>query len=545
MLSFDYRASTIEPPPTILNVCLQKHIMPFENAPIQPRVLALVSAVLIAVASGTPYVFSIFAPQLVKQTGLSADQAATLSTALSLGGALGGLPAGITIDSLGPQFASVLGGLLTAVAFYILHKCYVDANNDVFLLMVALAISGFASILSFYSTIKCTTANWPHHRGSAGALPVAAYAVASLIFSYVNVRFFKDDTAGLLRFFYIFTPCVCIGCAYFLQIVDKKKHKKAPKDRNTAVGEQDPLLRSGSTSSLFGTGSPNGSRRQSIARIFSLWGTPRSSSTLSLDQMQRPLVQLPKHVRADSDAIYVAVEDTPVFVREGSPIWDHHLTKAIFSRVFFKFYLILGFMMGIGQMYIYSVGYIIVVLKQSDPNSKLSVGDVQAVQVSTIALASFLGRLTSGPISDVVRRKLNAQRIWCIAISACVMLLGQYLVTKINSLDALTLPSFVVGLAFGFCFGTFPAIIADCFGTDGFTTLWGLMTTSGLLVVMQMTKLLAYTLKKNSDDDGVCIHGAACYSETFVVTQYMCLAVILFTLFTIWYNHRVFLRSNR
>jgi predicted MFS family arabinose efflux permease len=82
-----------------------------------PRVIKLVSSVFIGIASGYPYVFSISAPQLVKNTGLSVQQAAQLSTALNLGDALGGLPAGVTIDWLGPQWASAVGGVLCAVAY--------------------------------------------------------------------------------------------------------------------------------------------------------------------------------------------------------------------------------------------------------------------------------------------------------------------------------------------------------------------------------------------------------------------------------------------
>lgn len=484
------------------------------------RVSALAAGVLIATAAGTPYVFAVFAPQLVHRTGLSADQAAKLSLALSLGGSLGGLPAGALIDSLGPQKATALGGVLTAVAYTVLRGCYVAGAGSLALLMLCLAVVGFASILSFYSTIKCTTANWPDHRGSAGALPVAAYALASLIYSYVAVLFFTGDTPGLLQFFSIAGPAVCIVCAYWLRI---NEHKP------TNATETDILLPSSETIPP---------RKSSMKHIFSLWGSARTSSTLSFDQM-RPVVRPPKHHRADSDALYIAVEDTPVFVRDGSPFWDHHITKAIRSRVFLKFYVILGCMMAMGQLYIYSVGYIVVILKEADTHSRMSVGDAQALQVSTVAIASFLGRLTSGPISDMVRRKLKAQRVWCVAIAACIMALGQYFLTVINTLDGLTIPSFIIGFAFGFVFGTFPAIIADSFGTQGFTTIWGCATTSGLLILMQLSRLFAHDLKKNGDSEGVCTLGARCYSGTFIVTQWICFAVMMFTMFTIWYNHRV------
>jgi hypothetical protein len=158
------------------------------------------------------------------------------------------------------------------------------------------------------------------------------------------VRVFKDDTGGLLKDFSIFSPSVC-PASYFLKIIGQKKTKE---HRPSTSAEHESLLRipSESDASPFFNMSE---RSKSFQNILILWGTARTSSTLSLDQV-RPIIRPPKHLRADGDAILVAVEDTPVFVREGSPIWDHRITGAIFSRVFVKFYIILGCMMGVGQM---------------------------------------------------------------------------------------------------------------------------------------------------------------------------------------------------
>lgn len=518
--------------------------------PLGPRVRALVASVFVAVASGTPYVYSVYAPQLVKRAHFTGAEAAKLSLALSLGGSLGGLPAGLIIDGLGPQLATALGGVLSLIAFTTLHHTYSASIQSLPLIMIALTLSGFASVLSFYSTVKCSTTNFPHHRGSAGALPVSAYALASLIYSFISVHFFPNETAGFLKFFMIFPPATCLLCAYFLQIVEKPKPKRRTSSmHNERQGLLQPLsLNSASTVSVRSLVQQPPNRKGSFHKMFSLWGIGRTPSTLSIDA-QRPLFTQPELAEVQSSssgntsAIYVPVEDVPVFVKEGSPIWDNHIFKSISTRVFVKFYIILACLMGIGQMYIYSVGYVVVALVQSNPDNHHVVGDAQAVQVSTIALFSFLGRLTSGPISDIVRRKFKAQRIWCIVFASVLMGIGQHLVTITGKVDGLIVPSIVIGFAFGFCFGTFPAIIADTFGTDGFTTLWGIMSTSGVIVLMTLCNYLASVLKNHSDDEGVCVLGADCYKDTFILTEWMCVGVSVMTIFTIWYNHRVALQA--
>jgi hypothetical protein len=113
-----------------------------------------------------------------------------------------------------------------------------------------------------------------------------------------------------------------------------------------------------------------------------------------------------------------------------------------------------------------------------------------------------------------------------------MMALGQYLLTIVESLDGLKGPCFVIGFAFGFVFGVLPAIIADTFGTDEFNTVWGLGARSGFLVLIQLSKILAEMLKKNSDEDGVCTLGALA-TEIPSSLPNMCALVLLFLQFSL------------
>jgi MFS family permease len=507
--------------------------------------------VFVALASGTPYVYSVYAPQLVKNSGLSASDSGKLSLALSVGGSIGGFPAGVFIDWAGPAIATAVGSIITFVSFFVLHSGFVNQTKNVPVLMAALAASSLASVLCFYATVNCITANFPHHRGTAGALPVSSYALASLMYSAMAVNLFEDNIAGLLKFFSFFSPIVCLCGSFFLVIVDKKKKKQQQQqDRplssdieNGPTSENEPLLRRNSSF----IEQANEIRKQYQHKL-SLWGigrTPSSSSLASpngsfgsFSNVQRPRFQR----RLDSDAIYVAVEDVPIFVKYGSPIWNHHIFKKIFSRLYIKFYIILAALQSIGQFYIYSVGFLVVTLEGSQHSTSLTAAEAQALQVSVVSLASFLGRLSSGPISDVVVKKLRAQRVWCIFFASILLSFGQYLTTRISNLEHLIYPSFVNGFAFGFTFGSFPAVIADSFGTEGFSTLWGFLTTGAMFLLLALTQNLAFTINKHSDDTGVCNLGSGCYREAFQITQYGCLVVSVLVMITIYWNHKLRVR---
>lgn len=51
----------------------------------------------------------------------------------------------------------------------------------------------------------------------------------------------------------------------------------------------------------------------------------------------------------------------------------------------------------------------------------------------------------------------------------------------------------------------FPSIVADRFGTNGYSTLWGVLTTGGVFSVSVFTDILGRDFKANTgDDDGNC-----------------------------------------
>lgn len=234
-----------------------------------------------------------------------------------------------------------------------------------------------------------------------------------------------------------------------------------------------------------------------------------------LNQAQEPLEEIGEHL------------STP-----GKSWKDNHVYQTIKNPNFIACYLTLATLQGIGQLYIYSVGFIVRTQVNSTPELHLNAEKIQSLQVSIISVMSFLGRLSSGPVSDLLVKKIKAQRAWCILVACTLMFFASRQIvaplhdplvdTKLKTppnIRNISVSSVLFGYAFGVTFGTYPAIIADLFGTDGFSTIWGLCVTGGLISVKLLSSVLAQDLSSNTESgQKTCLKGSLCYKYTFGVT---------------------------
>ena len=168
------------------------------------RLTALIVSILVALASGTPYLYGVYSPQFVKQVGLTTSDSATISLATNLGSGVGGLPGGLIIDHFGPQKSILLGSVCIFIGYFAMHKIYEAKYDNLLIICLAMVLAGFGSITSYFATLKASQSNFPKHRGAAGAFPVSAYGFAATIFSIISATYFKGNSGGLLEFLSIF-----------------------------------------------------------------------------------------------------------------------------------------------------------------------------------------------------------------------------------------------------------------------------------------------------------------------------------------------------
>ena len=235
------------------------------------------------------------------------------------------------------------------------------------------------------------------------------------------------------------------------------------------------------------------------------------------------------------------------------------IKETLESPIFWYHYAMFAIMQGLGQMYIYSVGYVLKAVhyaysKEETATSDPSLQSLQVLHVSLIAIFSFVGRLLSGPQSDYLVRVLKSQRHWIVILGTSLMLAGHLLNTMpllqiTNDLHKaniiLLVVSCLIGYAYGFSFASFPAIVADLFNMKNYSFIWGVMYTSTTFGLTLMTKVFGAVYDWQSNDwdaelgKYVCAKGSGCYRLTFEITSGLCVLVIVLMLGYIRYSRAI------
>jgi MFS family permease len=88
----------------------------------------------------------------------------------------------------------------------------------------------------------------------------------------------------------------------------------------------------------------------------------------------------------------------------------------------------------------------------------------QAMQVSSISVTNFLGRILIGLAADVAKNHLHVPRSYCLTLVSSFFLASQIFAASIQNVQNLWRASTLLGLAYGGVFGLFPTICIEWFG---------------------------------------------------------------------------------
>lgn len=533
------------------------------------RLTALITSILVALASGTPYLYGVYSPQFVKRIGLLASDSSTISLASNLGSGVGGYPGGLIIDHFGPQKSILLGSICIFVGYFTLHKIYEFKYDNLFIICLAMISAGFGSITSYFATLKASQANFPKHRGAAGSFPVSAYGFAATVFSIISATYFNGNTGGLLEFLAIFCGSMTFIGSFFIHIyldhndeLPGDPEMQSPEilspspnyfdgnNNNTSssavIIEEELSLLSEPEAVVKAPATPM-ERDDSLKGSISFWGigerTPRASVSLQ-ESEANTLVQ---NLRNENNS------------NTNNNLSNHWLFKYLpipkvlqqeNGKIFLIHYFIVSVSSGIGQMYIYTVGFIVTAQYYYGKNKQDRNGDgndsgdavqsLQALQVSIISIGSFSGRLLAGFLSDFIHKKWHIQRLWIVQVTLILMALGQYItLANVNDKHLIALASAMIGGSYGLIFGTYPAVIADGFGTKHFSSNWGLVCTGPLITLWILNKLFGKIYDSNSDpEDGICYLGNGCYQGAFELSLALCSVTFIVTLILIYIQRK-------
>ncbi|TWU75577.1 hypothetical protein ED733_006466 [Metarhizium rileyi] len=182
------------------------------------RLIASVAATVISLACGTNYVYSAWAPQFAEKLKLSATQSNLIGQFANLGMYSLGVPVGILVDKRGPRLFVLVGAFLLVAGYFPLHKAHDRASGPVAALCFFSFLTGLGSCMAFAAAVKTSALNWPSHRGTATAFPLAAFGLSAFFFSLVGATIFPGDPSAFLKLLSFGTVGLTFVGFFFLKV---------------------------------------------------------------------------------------------------------------------------------------------------------------------------------------------------------------------------------------------------------------------------------------------------------------------------------------
>lgn len=368
------------------------------------------------------------------------------------------------------------------------------------------------------NTTILAAANFPEHRGTATAFPMAAFGLSALFWSNLSTLVFKDDTGRFLLLLALGTSILSFTSIPFLRILASEPYSSIP---HTAHEHNPSDLRSvPEESDLHGSIAFSREQYPAHARSHSAASNSQGRAFANDDETS---TLVPKHDRPrpsfdtlDDDFLdEVAIEAHQNDIRG----------VAMLRKVeFWQLFLTMALLSGIGLMTINNIGNSVKALwlYYDDSATDLFIQHRQVMHVSILSFGNFLGRLFSGIGSDLLVKKLGMSRIWCLFLSAVVFTLTQLAGTTISNPNSLVVVSGFTGIAYGFLFGVFPSLTAHTFGIGGLSQNWGVMTLAPVFSGNVFNLLYGSIYDGHSvvghDGDRECPDGLGCYRTAYFMT---------------------------
>ncbi|KAJ6096509.1 hypothetical protein N7486_007255 [Penicillium sp. IBT 16267x] len=511
------------------------------------RIISVVAGTLVALSCGTNYAYSAWAPQFAHRMKLSSTESNLIGVAGNLGMYAMGIPMGLLIDAKGPRLITLIGSMCLGLGYYPIYLAYQHGEGSlpVFFLCFFAFLTGTGGCSAFGAAIKVAASNFGESRGTATAFPLAAFGLSALFWSNVSTLIFKDDTGAFLLLLACGTTTLSLISIPFLRIFPNVEHEPytsvprheetpesqrmrppstfedQPEDMHDSTGydhENSAHARSHSVVSNHRIGGHHSEQDESSSLVSKPDGRP-SFDTLDDDYLADIAVEA-HHPDIRGLALLKHVE-----------FWQLFLTMALLS--------------GIGLMTINNIGNSAKALwlYYDDSATSKFIQQRQVMHVSILSFGNFLGRLLSGVGSDILVKKLNMSRFWCLFISALVFTLTQLAGASISNPNTLVVVSALTGVAYGFLFGVFPSLTAHTFGISGLSQNWGTMTLAPVLSGNVFNLVYGTVYDRHSvvghEGDSECPDGLVCYRAAYYMTFFSGLCGIVVCLWSIWRERQI------
>ncbi|KAJ5702140.1 hypothetical protein N7488_009688 [Penicillium malachiteum] len=512
------------------------------------RIISVVAGTLIALSCGTNYAYSAWAPQFAHKMKLSSTESNLIGAAGNLGMYAMGIPMGLLTDAKGPRLVTFVGSICLGLGYYPIYLAYQHGEGSVPIIFLCLFafLTGTGGCAAFGGAIKVAASNFGESRGTATAFPLAAFGLSALFWSNVSTIVFKDDTGRFLLLLACGTTILSFVSIPFLRIFPSalaEPYSSVPRHEQSGVPESQRLRRSSNAADHPDGHDSTGYDHESSAhaRSHSTVSNHRSGGYNNHDDETSSLVSKP-----DGRPSFDTLDDDFL---DDIAVEAHHVDIRGLSMLkyaeFWQLFLTMALLSGIGLMTINNIGNSTKALwlYYDDSATPKFIQQRQVMHVSILSFGNFLGRLFSGIGSDVLVKKLNMSRFWCLFISAAVFTITQLAGASISNPNTLVVVSAFTGVAYGFLFGVFPSLTAHTFGIGGLSQNWGTMTLAPVLSGNVFNLIYGTVYDHHSvagpDGDNQCPDGLACYRSAYYMTFFSGLCGVCVCLWSIWRESQV------
>lgn len=445
------------------------------KTPAIQKAFVLLSCTFLGLICGTLYLYSSYSPQFAEQLNYSVTDASSIALLGTVGVAVAGPIAGIVVDRKGYTASLLIGGTSIVCGYLSLKYQYDNVYSNKFLSMMLIFLIGCGSTFINSACMKCCAVCFPSIRGVATSLPLALYGLSAMFYSVIASIFYPGDTSrflGLLGYSAIGILAICSPSV----ILCDREHKV----RRAVVTE------------------------------------------LKVESKEAKSISLP------SSTTY-----KPLSVNYAGHLSDVNISglELVYSPKFWLLFLSTGFLAAIGQMYIYSVGYMVKALLTNHlMKSEVSLEKLedliqrdQQMQVSLLSIANCIGRILAGISGDIVVQSFHKSRKVLLFVPGIGFLVAQIVLLQLSDYTKLSLVSLLMGFVYGFTFCIMPIIVGDVFGMEHYSYNWGIVALAPILPSFYLTSLFGKIYDSNSSMDPssnlvVCTLGRYCYSSIFKFT---------------------------
>lgn len=445
------------------------------------RTTSFLAALLVALCSGTIYVYSAYGPQLGRRLQLSHTKQNLIGLSGHVG-VYGSAPfAGKIADLKGPRFPLTLSFTLLLIG-YLGTKAIYDAaegnteparDRTLFMLMLCGLISGIGSMAGYPAALNTVAKSFPNKiRTTVTGIVVSGVGLSAFIFSMIARTIFPGNTSGFLQTLALGTACPMLVGSVLVRPCPYPEHAS----RTT-------------------TGSDNGEPELGDARL--------------------------------------PPDETTRLIRKARPLNINGLTL-IRTPDFWILFSTMSLLTGSGIMWMNNVGLMARALasKGNAASGEEENMKWQALQVSTLSIASCVGRISIGLTADFVNHR-GMRRVWCLSAVAVSFLVSQVVALQIQDIKYLQYSALLVGISYGGVFGLMPTITIEWFGMAHLGENLGLISVSPIVAGNVFSMVFGRVFDAHSlhgEDGMLCLEGARCYSASLYVTTLACLCALILAL---------------